>query len=144
MLVHMADFMTPSERSQRMSRIKGKDTRPELLVRKALHAKGFRFRVNVANLPGRPDIVMRKYATVVLVHGCYWHAHNCQNGRIPSTNPLFWKEKFLSNRRRDARNARKLRQLGWRVCVVWECQLRTERLRERTINNLANRLRRSV
>lgn len=144
MLATMVDFMTPVERSERMSRIKGKDTRPELLVRKALHAQGFRFRLNVTGLPGRPDIVMRKYAAVVFVHGCYWHFHRCQKGRVPGSNPLFWKDKFLSNKRRDARNARALRQLGWHVYVVWECQLRTAALRERTINNLAKRLRRST
>ena len=108
MLATMVDFMTPVERSERMSRIKGKDTRPELLVRKALHAQGFRFRLNVTGLPGRPDIVMRKYAAVVFVHGCYWHFHRCQKGRVPGSNPLFWKDKFLSNKRRDARNARAL------------------------------------
>nr|WP_083490163.1 very short patch repair endonuclease [Stenotrophomonas daejeonensis] len=139
----MADFLSPTERSERMARVRGRDTKPELFVRKALHAEGFRFRVNVANLPGRPDIVMRRYSTAIFVHGCYWHSHSCQKGRIPSTNPAFWEKKFLTNKRRDVRVAQALRGQGWHVYVVWECQLRTIAGRERTIKALAKRIRRN-
>ena len=105
---------------------------------------GFRFRLHAKELPGRPDLVMPKYSVVVFVHGCYWHAHHCQKGRIPGTNPLFWKDKFTSNRRRDERNNRKLRRLGWRVLTIWECRLTTESSRERALCNLARKIRRGL
>ncbi|WP_108270597.1 very short patch repair endonuclease [Stenotrophomonas maltophilia] len=138
----MADTLTIEERSARMSLIKGFDTKPELCVRRSLHALGFRFRLHVRTLPGRPDIVMPKYATVIFVHGCYWHAHSCQKGRIPASNSLFWKEKFENNQRRDVRNYRALRAMGWRVLTVWECELRSTASRERAIARLIGKIRR--
>lgn len=138
----MADTLTVEERSERMSRIRGIDTKPELWVRRSLHALGFRFRLHVRALPGRPDIVMPKYATVIFVHGCYWHAHTCQKGRIPASNPMFWKEKFDANRRRDAKNYRALRSMGWRVLTIWECELRSAASRERAIARLVSKIRR--
>ncbi|WP_312684339.1 very short patch repair endonuclease [Stenotrophomonas chelatiphaga] len=138
----MADTLTVQERSERMSRIRGTDTKPELWVRRSLHALGFRFRLHVRTLPGRPDIVMPKYATVIFVHGCYWHAHSCQKGRIPASNPMFWKEKFDTNRRRDAKNYRALRSTGWRVLTVWECELKSAASRERAVVRLVSKIRR--
>jgi len=140
----MTDTLSPEERSERMSRIRGVDTKPEHWVRKGLHAMGFRFRLHVKDLPGRPDVVMPKYATVVFVQGCYWHAHHCQKGRIPGTNSLFWKEKFLTNKRRDAKSARALRKLGWRVLTVWECELKTSAMRQAALARLARKIRRGA
>ncbi len=110
-------------RSRNMSAIKDRDTRPELLVRRMLHAAGFRFRLQVRELPGRPDIVLPRYRTVVQVHGCFWHYHGCKDSGIPKTRPDFWKTKLLANRDRDARNECELLELGWHVETVWECQL---------------------
>lgn len=125
-----------------MSRIRGKDTKPELWVRRFLHGQGFRFRLHRSNLPGRPDLVLPKYQTVVFVQGCFWHAHRCQNGRIPATRSAYWQAKFEGNQRRDAKNARKLRAAGWHVYHVWECELAKPATRERTLQRLANKIRR--
>lgn len=138
----MVDSLTPAERSERMSRIRGKDTKPELWVRRYLHARGFRFRLHPKDLPGRPDIVLPKYGAVVLVHGCFWHGHHCQKGRIPGTRSAFWEAKFTANRTRDARNTRKLRRLGWRVYKVWECDLAKTARRIKVLGQLEERLRR--
>lgn len=137
----MADTLTKVLRSERMSLIKGSDTKPEMAVRRGLHKLGFRFRLHVRDLPGRPDIVLPKYQAVIFVHGCFWHAHHCQQGRIPGTNAAFWKEKFLNNRRRDVRVTRALRKDGWRAFKIWECNLRTPALREKSIAKVARLLR---
>lgn len=136
----MPDIMTGAQRSERMSRIRSKDTGPELLVRKAIWRSGFRFRLHRNDLPGRPDIVLSGLGTVILVHGCYWHGHVCQKGRVPGTNSPFWKSKFESNKARDRRNKSALRRLGWEVVTVWECSLSTKRRRERTLSALVSRL----
>lgn len=129
----MADRMTPEQRHRCMSRIRGRDTKPELVVRRWLWRQGFRYRLYVKTLPGRPDIVMRKWRTVVFVNGCFWHGHDCQKHR-PATNADFWREKIERNRERDARNQALLQAAGWHVIVIWECQLnaknRAETLRE--------------
>lgn len=130
------DTLTPPARSERMSRIRGRDTAPELWVRRYLHAQGFRYRLHGAGLPGRPDIVLPKHGVVVFVHGCFWHAHSCQKGRIPATRSKFWLAKFEANQRRDARNGRDLRRLGWRVLTVWECSLSTKAKRDRALAGL--------
>lgn len=137
----MTDTLSPAQRSQRMSLIRGKDTRPELWVRRALHAQGFRFRLHRKDLPGRPDIVLPKYGVVVFVQGCFWHAHHCQKGRVPATRSEFWQAKFEGNKKRDARNMRALRQAGWRVLCVWECQLANALGRERALERLVNAIR---
>src|SRR3546814_12355503 len=111
----MTDSLTPAERSERMSRIRGKDTKPELWVRTFLHSRGFRFRLHRKDLPGRPDLVLPKYGAVVFVHGCFWHAHHCQKGRIPGTRSKFWQEKFENNKTRAERTSRKLARQGGRV-----------------------------
>lgn len=120
----MVDILTPEARSERMSRIRGRDTKPELVLRKALHAAGFRYRLHAPDMPGRPDLVFPKWGAAVFVHGCFWHQHkNCRIANVPGSNTAFWQAKFQANKRRDARAIRALRSAGWRVAVVWECQL---------------------
>jgi DNA mismatch endonuclease (patch repair protein) len=119
----MADSLTPAERSNMMARIKGKDTRPELVVRHILHAAGFRYRLHAKGLPGRPDIVLRSRKTLVFVNGCFWHGHDCHGTRLPKSNRRFWNAKIRANMDRDVRNLAECRRLGWRVLVVWECAL---------------------
>jgi len=117
----MTDTLTPAQRSERMSRVRGKDTKPELIVRRVVRALGYRYRLHAKNLPGKPDIVFPLRRRVIFVHGCFWHRHvNC--GRIPKSRLDFWAPKLESNKLRDARNRRQLRKLGWRSLVVWECQ----------------------
>lgn len=119
----MADFLTPQQRSIRMARIPGKDTSPEVALRKALHASGLRFRLHV-KLPGKPDIVLPKFKTAIFVHGCFWHRHNgCPIASNPKSNVEFWQEKFIRNVSRDARVEGELNALGWHVILVWECEL---------------------
>ena len=109
----------------RMSQVRRQGTEPELLVRRILRALGWRFRLHVKSLPGRPDVVLPDYRTVIRVHGCFWHGHHCKRGRRPTTNEAFWRAKIERNRLRDRRTKRGLRALGWRVATLWECRLRT-------------------
>ncbi len=118
------DTVSPETRSRIMSAIRGTDTLPERMLRSALFARGYRFRINCRDLPGRPDLKLTKHRVVILVHGCFWHGHDCRYFRMPSSNSAFWAEKFRKNRERDARNVIDLRKMGWRVCVVWECAVR--------------------
>jgi DNA mismatch endonuclease (patch repair protein) len=129
----MVDVLTPAQRSFNMSRIKGKNTNPEMRVRSVLHSLGYRYRLHVRNLPGCPDIVLPKYRTVVFVHGCFWHMHDCKYGRVtPATNAEFWQQKRKGNVSRDARRVRELRMAGWRVLKMWECWTREpEKLNKR-------------
>ena len=136
------DNITKEQRSAVMSLVKSRDTKPEVLVRKFLHYCGFRFRLHDKNLPGKPDIVLRKYRTVVLIHGCFWHGHKsgrCRLARIPKSNIEFWKKKIIENAMRDQRNKKMLKKLGWHVIEVWECQLRKP-----ILNRLAESIRRNV
>lgn len=120
----MVDRITKEHRSWNMSRIKGSDTKPEKILRSALHRAGFRFRLHHPKLPGRPDIVLPKYQTAVFVHGCYWHRHaNCPKTTTPKTRTDFWQAKFDGTVERDRRNVDKLTRLGWHVITVWECEL---------------------
>lgn len=117
------DHLTRERRSWNMSRISGRNTRPELVVRSVLHCLGYRFRVHVSDLPGRPDIVLPRHRIAVLVHGCFWHRHaGCRFAYQPKSHVAFWSDKFDQNVRRDSNNKRNLRRLGWHVVVVWECQ----------------------
>ncbi len=110
-----------------MSGIRAKDTKPELVLRRGLFSRGIRFRLHVASLPGRPDIVIRKYKAVIFAHGCFWHAHRgCRHFRLPESNREFWKEKLGRNRERDSRSVKALRVAGWRVAIVWECAVRAD------------------
>lgn len=120
----MADIVDRQTRSRMMSGIRGKNTLPEGIIRKRLHARGFRFRLHRRDLPGAPDIVLPKYSAVILVNGCFWHGHDCRLFRWPKTRPEFWRKKLRGNIRRDERNIDRLRELGWRVCVVWECEIK--------------------
>lgn len=120
----MADHVSKKKRSQIMAAIKGKDTQPEHSVRRILHAAGFRYRLHVKDLPGKPDICLPKYKTVIFVHGCFWHRHkNCKRASFPSSNRKFWEKKFSDTEIRDAKAISKLEGLGWRVLVVWQCQI---------------------
>ncbi len=137
----MADVHSSKIRSYNMSRIKGKDTKPEEIVRKYLFSKGFRYRKNVAALSGKPDIVLPKYHTCIFVNGCFWHKHEgCRYFVWPKNNAEFWKEKITKNVERDERNEAILRQSGWKVIIVWECQLKPA-LREETLKKLTDDLR---
>jgi DNA mismatch endonuclease (patch repair protein) len=119
------DTLTPEERSKLMGRIRGKNTKPELLVRSLLHRAGYRFSLHRKNLPGKPDIVLRKYKTVVFVHGCFWHRHTgCKVASTPKSNTEFWQAKFDRNVSNDRNHRRALKNLGWHVLTVWECELR--------------------
>lgn len=118
------DVLTPQQRRHNMSRIRGRDTKPELFLRRHLHAAGFRFRLHAAGLPGRPDIVFPRYKAAILVHGCFWHGHDCPLFKLPSTRAEFWSAKISGNRDRDREAIAKLRAAGWRVLVVWECSLK--------------------
>ena len=124
----MADIVSEEQRSYNMSRIRSKNTKPELIVRSMLHRIGYRFTVNGPKnkkLPGKPDIVLPKYKTVIFVHGCFWHlCPNCKAGRIPKTRTEWWKAKLEGNVERDARNQKELKRLGWKVVFVWECELK--------------------
>ncbi len=121
------DTLTKQERSERMRRIRGKDTSPERQVRSILHRMGYRFRLHAKDLPGRPDIVLPRFRTVIQVHGCFWHRHRgCKVATTPKSNTAFWQAKFEANVARDRRNAARLRRQGWSVITVWECQVRDE------------------
>lgn len=116
-----------SARSRNMRAIRGRDTGPELLLRRALHRRGFRYRVAPRAVPGRPDLVLRKWNAIVLVHGCFWHAHaGCRFFQLPQTREAFWRDKLTANVARDARTLARLMEEGWRVVVVWECALRAD------------------
>ena len=122
----MADRHTEEQRSYNMSRIKGANTKPEILLRKRLFAEGFRYRINDKKLPGKPDIVLKKYRTIIFVNGCFWHGHqNCKYFVIPKTRMEFWMNKINGNIDRDLKNEEVLIELGWRVITVWECDLKS-------------------
>jgi len=120
----LPDIVDAATRSRMMSGIKGRDTKPELVVRKALHGRGFRYRLHARDLPGRPDIVFPRYRVAAFVHGCFWHGHNCPLFRLPGTRRAFWKEKIEKNRQRDETAARRLEDADWRRLTIWECALR--------------------
>ena len=123
----MTDILTSSERSALMSRIRGVDTKPEMFVRRTLHAMGYRFRTHVRELPGCPDLVLPKHRLVVFVHGCFWHQHGgCRYAYKPKSRIEFWTDKFARNVARDRRNEEALRDLGWRILVIWECETKDE------------------
>lgn len=122
----MTDKLTAEKRSWNMSRIRSKDTKPEIIVRSYLHRKGFRFRLHSKKLPGKPDIVLKKYKIVIFVHGCFWHRHkNCKNATVPESNFKFWKDKFAYNVKRDKQIQKELLKFGWKVLVIWECETKT-------------------
>ena len=121
----MSDHVDRETRSAIMSRVRSKDTTPEIQVRKALHRAGFRFRLHRTNLPGKPDLVFPRYRLALFVHGCFWHRHGCKRTTMPKTNREFWTQKFCRTMERDQRVAAELEELGWATTVIWECQLET-------------------
>ena len=135
----LTDNHSPDVRRYNMSRIRSKNTAPEELVRKYLFSKGFRYRKNDRKLPGKPDIVLPKYKTVIFVNGCFWHLHNCEKFKWPKSNQEYWVPKLENNARRDHDNYNILRELGWNVIIVWECEL-SKKKREETLNRVLNLL----
>lgn len=136
----MSDIFSKSKRSDIMSKIFGKETKPEILVRKYLFAHGFRYRKNVKNLPGKPDIVLPKYKTIIFVNGCFWHGHeNCKKATLPTSNIGFWREKISSNIIRDKKTHIELSDLGYKVLVVWQCELGIKK-RKLTLDRLTRKI----
>jgi DNA mismatch endonuclease (patch repair protein) len=136
----MADVHSPEIRSFNMSRIRNKDTKPELIVRKYLFSNGFRYRVNDKTLPGKPDIVLPKYRTVIFIHGCFWHGHEgCKYFVVPKTRTDWWLNKIEGNKQKDVENFNKLQCFGWKVLIIFECELRTNNL-SNTFNKLISEL----
>ena len=127
----MADTKTPADRSKNMSRIRSTDTKPEEIVRKYLFSRGFRYRKNDKRYPGKPDIVLPKYRTIIFVNGCFWHMHGCSRSRLPRSNQDYWKPKIERNIERDKENKCKLENDGWKVIIVWECDLKKRNIEER-------------
>lgn len=119
----MTDVLTAEQRRHNMSRIRGKDTKPEMLIRRGLHARGLRYRLHDRKLPGRPDLVFPKYHTAIFIHGCFWHAHGCALSKLPATRRDFWAEKLDTNAQRDRKATQALQADGWRVLVIWECAM---------------------
>ena len=140
----MSDVLTLLQRHHCMSRIRGKNTKPEILVRKGLHARGFRFRLHNKKLPGSPDIVLPKYGVAIMVNGCFWHGHKgCRYATKPKSNVEFWETKIARNRHRDEVTAAHLEALGWTVITIWECELRANSQLDDRLNTLAEEIRRA-
>jgi DNA mismatch endonuclease (patch repair protein) len=135
----MTDILSKQARSERMSRVRQKDTAPELALRKRLHAAGFRYVLHSSALPGRPDLAFPMYRAAVFVHGCFWHGHDCRAGRAPSSNTQYWAEKIAANQERDQRKTAELEEHGWRVMTVWECETKPREL-EKTVAKLIEQI----
>lgn len=133
----MTDVVDKKTRSRMMSGIRGKDTKPELLIRSKLHSKGFRFRLHDKNLAGKPDIVLRKYQAVIFIHGCFWHRHECYLFKWPKSRPEFWRKKINGNFQNDQKVMKTLERSGWRTCIVWECAVKGA---NKDINFVTNRI----
>ena len=137
------DIWSKHKRSEVMSKIRGKNTKPEMILRSLLFRQGFRFRLHKKDLPGKPDIVLPKYKTVIFVHGCFWHYHKeCREGRIPSTNTKFWEGKLFKNVEKDAKYKEALENLGWNVLTVWECEI--EKSTEAIVKNIISLLKKDT
>jgi DNA mismatch endonuclease, patch repair protein len=140
-LSDLADKFKKAKRSQIMSLIKSSETKPERILRSALFKKGLRYRKNVKDLPGTPDIVLKKYGTVIFVNGCFWHGHSgCSAAKMPLTNSIFWSNKIASNVSRDKKNIKTLRRRGWKVVTVWQCQMKTKLKLEHTVSKIIRKL----
>lgn len=141
MLNMMTDIYSSEKRSEIMSKVRGSDTKPEIYVRRFLFARGFRYRKNDKRFPGKPDIVLPKYRTIIFVHGCFWHGHKkCKAAALPSTNRKYWQEKIDKNRNRDNRNRLDLNRDGWKVYVVWECEIRNKKETETRLFHLLRQI----
>ncbi len=136
----MTDFLSKKDRSDLMSRIRSKNTKPEVLLRKYLFSKGCRYRLHVKELPGSPDIVLPKYRTVISIRGCFWHKHGCRRSNMPKSNVQYWSNKLKTNAERDKRNDKLIKKLGWKNIIVWECQIASkkgfEKIKRRTFMKL--------
>ena len=138
----MTDIYTKSKRSQIMSKISDRDSKMEVFIRKALFAKGFRFRKNDTSLPGKPDIVLPRHKTIIFTHGCFWHGHEeCKASKLPESRRDFWEKKIKDNIERDKRNSNLLQRNGWKVITLWQCELNTERKRQARLNTLVDEIR---
>jgi DNA mismatch endonuclease, patch repair protein len=134
------DIYDPKKRSSIMSKVRSKNTKPEIIIRRRLFALGYRYRLNVVNLPGKPDIVLPKYRTVILIHGCFWHQHpGCKKATIPKTNSDFWRQKLLRNVERDRVITEELKSAGWQVIILWECEIKKDQ--NKIANDIDNQLR---
>jgi DNA mismatch endonuclease (patch repair protein) len=134
------DIYQKQKRSDIMSHISGKETQPEILVRKFLFSNGFRFRKNVKDLPGKPDIVLPKYKTAIFIHGCFWHGHTCKRGASPTTNVEFWRTKIGGNIERDKRDISDLEKQGWNVIVIWQCEIKNIELQNERLTKLLSEI----
>lgn len=132
----MPDKFSKEKRSDIMSKISGKNTKPEIIVRKYLFSKGLRFRINVKALPGKPDIVLPKFKVAIFVHGCFWHGHSCKRGKLPETNKEFWQNKINKNIDRDNKNLSELEEIGWKVITIWQCEIKNKKLEQNRLNLL--------
>ena len=133
----MTEKLTKEQRSWNMSRVRSVDTNPEKIVRSWLHLNGWRFRLHDKTLPGSPDIVMKKYGTVIFIHGCFWHSHQgCRRATIPKTNREFWEKKLKGNVERDKKAREQLSQMGWKVIVIWECEVKNGKFKDIIIKSL--------
>ena len=120
-----------------MAKISGKETKPEILVRKYLFSQGFRYRKNVKSLPGSPDIILPKYKTAIFIHGCFWHGHEgCKRSKLPKTNKVFWRNKINATQNRDFRKVAQLKEMGWKVIKIWQCEINTKKMRDERLMNL--------
>jgi DNA mismatch endonuclease, patch repair protein len=133
----MVDVFTKEKRSEVMSKIRSKDTNPELRIRKGLHRLGYRYRLNVRELPGKPDLLLPKYRTAIQVRGCFWHGHVCNDGHRPKTREDYWTSKLAKNVDRDRRNDERLQDLGWRLIIVWECHCSTRKGLEKELKRIS-------
>ena len=136
----MPDIYSEKKRSQIMSHISGKETKPEIIVRKYLFSKGFRYRKNDKRYPGTPDIVIPKYSTIVFLHGCFWHCHKCKRGKLPETRKNFWRNKISATKKRDKSNQKKLEHDGWKVITVWQCEIKNQSVRTKRLNKLVQQI----
>lgn len=134
----MSDIFTKEKRSEIMSKISVKETKPEILVRKFLFENGFRYRKNDKRYPGKPDILLPKHKTIIFINGCFWHGHNCPAGKLPETRKGFWEEKINGNIERDRKNKMELEKQGWKIITIWQCGLKNKTVRGKTFNELLN------
>ncbi|MGJ7033718.1 very short patch repair endonuclease [Niabella hirudinis] len=136
----MADTFSKTERTKTMSAVKSADTKPEILVRRYLFAQGLRFRKNVSNLPGKPDVVLPKFKTIIFIHGCFWHGHAICGKTIPESNKQYWTGKISRNIQRDKDNKATLKKMGWRVITIWECQLKNKEVLKQSLSSLLKQI----
>lgn len=138
--IQLADIFSKTKRSEVMSRVPRKDSVQEILVRKFLFSNGFRFKKNVKNLPGSPDIVLPKYKTVIFINGCFWHGHSCRAARLPTSNSQFWVDKIENNKRRDRKKNYQLKKLGWKIITIWQCKLNGNEKMNKSLTKLLDRI----